>query len=408
MNQRRVVVYLLLLLLSLRATSFGASPQADDSYSARRSEAMELMKANKFVDAFPLLEKLHTEKPDDIPVLEALAFAAFSSAATIADEQVRKQERVRARKLAEEAQKLGDTSNLLKVLLEEPADGSEVKYSGLAEVEALMRQGETAFAKGDFDAALAAYKRALDLDPKQYFAALFVGDVYFKRKEYDQAETWFQRAVQINPNTETAHRYWGDDLVAENKMPEAKVHFVDAVVADPYNRRAWVGLIQWAQKQKLTLAHPAIQPRGTIEDKGKDDKGRGQTNITLDPAMLDPNAKKDGTSAWFAYTLFRAPWHGDKFQKEFPNEKGYRHTLREEAEALQGVVDQVKEGLRKHEIKQLDPALVTLVALSDQGLLESFVLISKADAGIVKDYPAYREAHREQLRRYISEFMIHP
>jgi tetratricopeptide (TPR) repeat protein len=408
MNHRRVVVYLLLLLLDLRATSLAASPQADDSYSTRRTEAIDLMKANKFVDALPVLEKLHAEKPDDIPVLEALAFAVLSNAATIADEQVRKQERIRARKLAEQAQKLGDTSNLLKVLLEEPADGSEVKYSEHAEVEAFMRRGETAFAKGDFDAALAAYKRALELDPRQYFAALFVGDVYFKQKEYEQAERWFERAVEINPNTETAHRYWGDDLIAENKLPEAKVHFVDAIVAEPYNRRAWVGLIQWAQKQKLTLAHPAIQPRGTIEDKGKDDKGRSQTNITLDPAMLDPNAKKDGTSAWFAYSLFRAPWHGEKFQKEFPSEKEYRHTLREEVEALQGVVDQVKEGLKKHEIKQLDPALVTLVALSDKGLLESFVLISKADAGIVKDYPAYREAHREHLRQYISEFIVHP
>jgi tetratricopeptide (TPR) repeat protein len=405
---RRVVVYLLLSLLSLPVIRVAASPQADDPYSARRAQAIDLMKANKFVDALPVLEKLHAEKPDDVLVLEALAFAVFSNAAAIADDQARKQERVRARKLAEEAQKLGDTSNLLKVLLEEPADGSEVKYSGHAEVEASMRQGEAAFAKGDFDAALAAYKRALELDPKQYFAALFVGDVYFKQKEYEQAETWFQRAAEINPNTETAHRYWGDDLVAENKSPEAKLHFVEAIVAEPYNRRAWVGLIQWAQKQKLTLAHPAIQPRGTIEDKGKDDKGHAQTNITLDPGMLDPKAKNDGTNAWFSYTLFRAPWHGEKFQKEFPNEKEYRHSLREEAEALQGVVDHVKEGLKKHEIKQLDPALATLVALSDKGLLESFILISKADNGIAKDYPAYREAHRDQLRQYISEFIIHP
>ena len=71
-------------------------------------------------------------------------------------------------------------------------------------------------------------------------------------------------------------------------------------------------------------------------------------------------------------------------------------------------MDRVKEGLKKKEIAQLDSALAILVKISDEGLLESYVLISRPDKGISLDYPAYRDAHREKVRQYIAEWIIHP
>jgi tetratricopeptide (TPR) repeat protein len=381
-----------------------ASPaQTDDTFASRRTQAFALYDNNNFVDALPLLEKLHTEKPGDIAVLERLSFATLAHSATLASESDRKQERARARKLADEAKAAGDDSNLLKVVLSVPEDGGEMAFSGTAEVQSVMQQGEAAFAKGDMDAAIAAYARALALDPHQYDAALFTGDVYFKKKDHEQADKWFARAVQIDPNRETAYRYWGDDLVAQGRASEAKEQFLGAVVANPYDQRSWMGLSQWAKAQKMMLASPRIIPPNQIDDKDK-----GHTNITIDPSTLQPNAKKDGTDAWFSYTLFRAVWHGEKFQKEFPAEKEYRHSLPEEVDGFQAVVNHVKEGLQKKEIKQLDPALATLVKLSDEGLLEPFILISRPDKGISLDYPAYRDAHREKVRQYISEWIIHP
>lgn len=227
--------------------------------------------------------------------------------------------------------------------------------------------------------------------------------MYFKKGDHEQADKWFARAVEIDPNRETAYRYWGDDLVAQGHASAAKEQFIGAVVADPYNQRPWMGLSQWAKSQKMMLGHPRIISPNQIEDNGKN-----QTNITIDPSTLQGSAKKDGTDAWFSYTLFRAVWHGDKFKKEFPAEKEYRHSLPEEVDGLQGVVNQVKEGLKKKEIKQLNPALASLVKISDEGLLEAYVLISRPDKGISLDYPAYRDAHREKIRKYISEWIIYP
>lgn len=392
-----------LLLCALMAVTPALPAQTDDNYQTRRAQAFALFDNNKLVDAFPLLEKLHAEKSDDVPVLEHLSFATVAYAATLSDPTARKQQRIRARKFAEEARAAGDTSNLLKVVLEIPEDGSEAPFSENGALQTAMQEGEAAFAKGDFDAAVAAYGRALALDPHDYNAALFTGDVYFKKGDHEQADKWFARAVEIDPNRETAYRYWGDDLVAQGRASEAKEQFIGAVVADPYNQRSWMGLSQWAKHENKLLGSPKIVSPNQIEDKDKN-----HTTITIDPSTIEAGAKKDGTDAWFSYTLFRAVWHGDKFKKEFPNEKEYRHSLPEEVDGLQGVVNQVKEKLKKNEIKELDPALAALVKISDEGLLESYVLISKADKGIAQDYSTYRNAYREKIRQYIAGWMIHP
>ncbi len=400
-RQRLIFSMWMVCLLSVLAPHSPA--QTDDSYQSRRTQAFTFYENNNFVDARPLLEKLHAEKPDDVAVLERLSFATLAYSATLANESERKQERARARKLADEAKAAGDNSNLLKIVLSVPEDGGEMAFSGTAEVQAIMQEGEAAFAKGDMEAAIAAYARALVLDPHQYNAALFTGDVYFKKRDHEQADKWFARAVEIDPNQATAFRYWGDDLMAQGRASEAKEQFISAVVANPYDQRSWMGLSQWAEAQHMMLGSPRIVSPNQIADTGK-----GKTTITIDPSTLQPNAKKDGTNTWFSYTLFRGGWHGEKFQKEFPAEKEYRHSLPEEVDGLQAVVNAVKDGLEKKQITQLDPSLASLVKISDEGLLGSYVLISRPDKGISMDYPAYRDAHREKIRQYITEWIIHP
>ena len=197
--------------------------------------------------------------------------------------------------------------------------------------------GEAAFVKGDLDAALAAYQRALALDPKLYSAALFAGDMYFKKKEWDRSGEWFAKAIKINPDRETAYRYWGDALMmGQNKRDESRQKFADAVVAEPYNRRAWTGLFQWAQHYKVRLGHPRIEPPGSVSALENN-----KMTITIDPKSLEKT--DDGSPAWMFYGLTRAAWASERFAKEYPNEKTYRHSLREEADALRSVAELVKK-----------------------------------------------------------------
>ena len=160
------------------------------------------------------------------------------------------------------AQQLGYQSPLLTTLLETiaPDGGEDAAFSNNLQADAVMREGEAAFVQGDLDKALAAYQRALALDPKLYVAALFAGDMYNRKGQFEQAAQWFARAVAINPDIEPAYCYWGDSLMQQGRMREARDKFVEAVIADPYNRLAWGGLIVWANRNNVRLAHPRIEP----------------------------------------------------------------------------------------------------------------------------------------------------
>ena len=374
--------------------------QTTNANDELRRRAFDLFEKNSMVDAVPLLEKLNADNPTDVLVLERLAFATLASSSAATDETERQRLRERARVFAIRARDMGDNSNLLQVVLESSPQGGN--FSNRADVEAAMREGESAFAKGDFKAALAAYDRALGLDPNNYEAALFSGDVYFKQKDMENAGKWFARAIVIDPDRETAYRYWGDALVGVGKLDDARAKFVDAIVAEPYNRNALVGLSQWGARTKTTLAHPRIDSPLNSVRRTSD----GKAEVIVNPAAL--GTAEDGTDAWMGYSLTRAAWMSKVFIETFPEEKEYRHSLAEEAGALRVVAERISGNLKDGKLKreQLNVSIANLMKVYDAGLIEAYVLIARPDAGIAQDYPKYRKEHRDELRRYLTEFVI--
>ena len=378
-----------------------AAAQPTPDYAADRKRAFELYEANNFDAALPMLEKLHGANPSDVMVLERLAFVLTGKLPTIKDPAERAKARERARALALRARELGDDSNLLQGMLDvlEGPDAGPAAFSGRGEADALMREGEAAFSRGELDKAIDLYERALKLDPRLYHAALFAGDSYFKKKEWDKAGEWFARAVEINPNVETAYRYWGDSLMAQGKREEARDKFISAIIASPGDRHAYVGLTQWADRYGVKLAHPEIEvPTSASTQDGK-------TTINLDLNLLG-GGDDGGTFSWIAYGATRSIWAKEKFAKEFPAEKAYRHTLREEAEALHAVADLARQQSKDKKVKKLSPSLANLVRLDEAGMLEPYVFYTRADRGIVQDYEAYRKANSDKLHRYWAEFVV--
>jgi hypothetical protein len=157
--------------------------------------------------------------------------------------------------------------------------------------------------------------------------------------------------------------------------------------------------MQWAQRNGVTLTQPKIDSPNSISTNGN------QTRITIDPNML---GKKDGTESWMLYEITRAAWNTAEFHKEFPNEKEYRHSLAEESQALGLVANAVSEHVEKQQIKSADlnPQLAVLIKLKNEGLLESYILLAKADQGIAQDYSAYRKDHRDKLVQYMNEYVV--
>ena len=376
----------------------GKAPESDPD----RKQALEFIDQGKMAQAMPLFEKLCSEYPKDPGLWEGWGMATLGHSQTLTDPDLRKKARSRARTFLIKARDMGDNSNLIQILLGMiPEDGGEATFSPRKEVNDAMQQAESDFARGDYDKSRDGYLKVLLLDPKNYDAALFMGDVYFKQHNNVSAGEWFARAIEIDPNRETAYRYWGDALWASGKKAESREKFIQAVIADPYGGNPpWIGLKQWADYNKLTLHWVQLKDKGSVSVQ--DDQ---HINITLDPASLK---KHDPTgSAWMMYSMNRALWHGDKFKKEFPNELKYRRTMREEADCLHLMVSTMTEqkDFEKHK-KDLDPALVDLVQIDKSGLLEPFVLLNRADGEIAQDYVAYRETHRDVLYRYFDEFVV--
>jgi tetratricopeptide (TPR) repeat protein len=410
----------LLLLTFFLALPIPVSAQATADAATEKQRAYQLFDQSKFAEALPIMEKLISFYPNDAVLFERLGWATLVVAGSTKDPQLRKEQRDRARKFLTRASELGDKSELLRSGLEilSRPDDMDQAFSPNHEADAAMREGEEAHSRGDLDKAIKGYKRALELDPKLYLAALFTGDMYFKKgfqstdpaekkQLLDAAGEWFSRAIAIDENIETAHRYWGDALDAHGKSEEARDRFVDAIVAEPYNRRAYVGLSQWGNRHRVSLGHPKIDIPTNVTSKKP-----GEINITIDDQALKGNSN-DGSAAWLMYGIIRSAWmdkkdggRSEKFARAYPQETIYRHSLAEEVDALRGVLESVQAQTKDKGVKQLTPSLQNLVSLNEAGLIEAYVLFVRPDEGIGRDYAAYRKANREKLKQYWLKFVV--
>ena len=386
------------ILVLLLLASFATATAQDDP---ERQRAFQLYRDAKYVDALPLFEQLALKYPEDPAVIENLGMLVFTQSAYLKTPDERKSARKRGRALLVQAQKLGSHNTMLNALIANipPDGGEEGSFSAKQEVDEAMHEGEAAFAKGEFPKAIEMYQRALLLDPKLYEAALFTGDVYFKTADQVKAGEWFARAIAINPDRETAYRYWGDSLMKQGKVTEAGEKFVEAYIAEPYNRLARAGFVNWGEKVHVALAHPRVDVPTDVKSK---DKG---TTITLDANIFNgKDDKKNGAAAaWMAYGIIRASWQTE-FAKQYPNEKSYRHSLKEEAAAFRGALEAVQN--QKIDPKNEDPSLSVLRKLNKDGLLEAFILLALPDQGIANDFPAYRKTNLEDLRRYVKLYVM--
>jgi len=374
----------------------GAAAQDDEA-----AKANALWNQGKRLDALPLYEDLVKAYPNEWVYAERLASAVGVKAEHSNDPAEVKALLTRERDLAARAVQLGDPEVFVKLMAQINPDDPILKPPTSPAI-ALFNEAERAYGTGDYTTALAKYGQAADADPTMYAAALYAGDSAYVLKDVATAVKWFTRAVAIDPNRETAYRYWGDTLLRIGNDPVAsKSKYLEAVVAEPYNKLAWNGITFWARAEKAVILAPRIdRPVAPTVDPAK------PNNITID---IDPEAidqkKKPGSYAWLGYSMTRATFRGDAFKKAFPDEKQYRHSLKEEDAALSSVAAIAREGKVKRE--KLDESLRNLLELEDGGMLDCWILISAADDGIAADYAGYRDGHRQLMYDYLERFVVH-
>ena len=393
------------VVLPADAAAQVSAPSAESGASdqQKREKAVALFGQGKRLEALPLLEELVQKNPRDGELLADLGASLIEHAATLADQDAAAKERFRAKDLVEKAWASGNASplveNLRQLLRDLDAKGA-ITFSDNPAVDRVMNAGEAAFAQRDFDAALTAYAKALELEPTNYSATLFTANTYDRKRDLARAGEWYERAMRLDPDIETAFRYDADMLARQGDMARARSMLIHAAVAEPYNKIVWREIRAWAlinhtAFKLVYLPIPPVAKDGSVQ--------------TAQPASGQPPQL---LSAWRAYHSVIADWReGGRFAKQFPQEAAYRHSLAEESEALTAaarVLQTLKQDDKSAELVTGDTVAGLLLKLYEADLIDPYVLFSLGDDGIARDYTAYRAANRSKLEAYMDRFVMPP
>ena len=88
---------------------------------------------------------------------------------------------------------------------------------------------------GDLKSAEKAFKRAIDVNPKDPYAYNNLGRVYVREKKYQEADQLYRSQIEVNANDKYAHHNLGISLRDEGKYGEALQEFNKAQAITPAN-----------------------------------------------------------------------------------------------------------------------------------------------------------------------------
>lgn len=121
-----------------------------------------------------------------------------------------------------------------------PTDREKGRQNSAATVSALINQGYTLQSRNDLDGALAAYDRALAIDPNAAEAVASRGGVLFEKGDEVGAQAAFDRALQLDPRQMTAlmgkgrvhfaHGRWQDAIDTYNQVLALSPNFSNVIV----------------------------------------------------------------------------------------------------------------------------------------------------------------------------------
>ncbi|NMG22767.1 tetratricopeptide repeat protein, partial [Brasilonema bromeliae] len=109
------------------------------------------------------------------------------------------------------------------------------------------------------DQAIAAYNKAIQLDPNYAKAYYNLGIALSDQKKLDQAIATYNKAIQLAPNYANAYNNLGLALSEQKKLDQAIAAYNKAIQLDPNNTYAYIALgIVLAQQKKPDAANVAF------------------------------------------------------------------------------------------------------------------------------------------------------
>jgi tetratricopeptide (TPR) repeat protein len=92
----------------------------------------------------------------------------------------------------------------------------------VADLKALYKEAFGAFSRRDFDAAIAGYRRVLELSPSFALGWQGLAEALAKHGDLDEAIRAIDRAIECEPTESLYHTSKSRFLQAQGKIPEAE------------------------------------------------------------------------------------------------------------------------------------------------------------------------------------------
>jgi tetratricopeptide (TPR) repeat protein len=147
----------------------------------------------------------------------------------------------------------------------------------------LVDSGRAAADSGNFPVAIALFKRATEIDPKNKIAWNSLGLVYFAMRDDEPAIAAFQKQLEINPYDEFAYNYLGRVYWNERKYDEAAKAFNKQLESNPLDKFAHANLgAMYAEWHKYDLAVPELEKAASLTpDNAELQIGLGDAYLNL-------------------------------------------------------------------------------------------------------------------------------
>jgi len=117
------------------------------------------------------------------------------------------------------------------------------------------RQGQAAFQRDDWWAAVDAYRNALGANPRYLEAFQGLAEAFFALGEYDEASKQVQSALKLGPLSSSVNVLYGRILLGQMKYEEALAQFQGVLAREPKNQAAQFGLAEYqVMKGRLEVA----------------------------------------------------------------------------------------------------------------------------------------------------------
>jgi|GEM_PF-934201 len=139
----------------------------------------------------------------------------------------------------------GDAISVSREALQLDANSAEAHYNlgrGLRGKAYLIRQYKKDESWSLGESAIAALRKAIQLNPKYSEAYFQLGWVFEDRKQFDQAFSYYRQALQLNPKHSEAYRKLGYALREQGKLEQAIAVFRQATHSNPQSSDTYSNL----------------------------------------------------------------------------------------------------------------------------------------------------------------------